>query len=80
MAVCIFLLGAFTLLFAYQRRNPYVGGTTAILQGFLYWPIREIIRLRRDNVLLQAFPALVSSLSAAALAQEIRKLLEHLRK
>jgi hypothetical protein len=80
MATSIFGLGAFALLFSYKIKNPYVAGGSTICQGFLYWPIREVLKLRRDNVLLQAFPALVSSLPASALANEIRKMLEYLRR
>jgi len=80
MSVCIFGLGVFALLFSYRLKNPYIAGGSTVFQGLLYWPIREVLKLRRDNVLLQAFPALVSSLPAAALANEIRKMLEYLRR
>jgi hypothetical protein len=39
-----------------------------------------VLKLRRDNLLLQAFPALASGLPPQALALEIKKMLEYLRK
>jgi hypothetical protein len=80
MASCIFAMGAIVLLLSYRFKNPYVAGGSTLFQGLLYWPIKEVLKLRRDNLLLQAFPALVSELSPQALAQEIKKLLEYLRK
>jgi hypothetical protein len=80
MATSIFAMGACVLLFSYWFKNVYVASGSALFQGLLYWPIREVLKLRRDNLLLQAFPALVSELSPPALAQEIKKMLEYLRR
>jgi hypothetical protein len=80
MATSIFIMGACALLLSYWFKNPYVAGGSALFQGLLYWPIREVLKLRRDNLLLQTFPALASGLQPQALALEIRKMLEHLRK
>lgn len=79
MALCIFMLGAGTLLVAYWFTNPYVGGGTFLLQSFLYWPIREILKLRKDNLVLQTLPVLVAELPPKEAILEIRKLAEYMR-
>lgn len=79
MAVCIFALGAGTLFVAYWYANPYVGGGTFLLQSFLYWPIREVLKLRKDNLVLQTLPTLVAELPPKEAILEIRKLTEYLR-
>ena len=79
MALFIFLLGAGLLLLAYWFVNPYAAGGTFLLQSFLYWPIREILRLRRDNLVLQTLPVLVAELPPKEAILEIRKLSEHIR-
>ena len=79
MAVGIFLLGIGILVVAYRLTNPYVSGGTVLFQSLLYWPIREILKLRQDNLLLQTLPVLVSGLSPKDAAIEIRKLAEHMR-
>src|SRR5258708_4312716 len=75
MASAIFILGASVLMLGYWRQNVYVGGATALFQGFLIWPIRETLRLRRENLALQVVPIIVSSLPPREAAIEIRKML-----
>jgi len=79
LAVAVFVLGVGLLGFAYWHRNPYIAGGTTVLQDFLYWPIREIRQIRRENVALRATPALISALSPAAAGREIVKLLKFIR-
>ena len=80
MASAIFVLGIGLLIFAYWQQNPYIAIGALILQGFLYWPVREIIKLRRDNLILQILPGLVSSMPPDQAGLEIIKLLAYLRK
>ena len=79
MSVGIFGLGAGILLVAYWLTNPYITGGTVLFQSLLYWPIREILRLRQDNLMLQTLPVLVAELAPQEAAKEIRKLLEYMR-
>lgn len=79
MAVGIFALGSVSFLFAYAEKNPYVASGSALLTGFLYWPIREILKLRRDNLVLQVFPVMAAQLNRTDLTSEIKKMLNHLR-
>lgn len=79
MAVGIFFLGAGSFCLAYFEKNPYVAGGSALVTAFLYWPIREILKLRRDNLVLQVVPVMLAQLSAADVAKELKKTLDHLR-
>jgi len=79
MACAIFLLGLGTLLLAYWHRNSYIGGGTFLFQSFLYLPIREILKLRKDNIVLQALPVLLAELPPRETVLEIRKLAAYLR-
>jgi hypothetical protein len=80
IALAIFIVGILSIILAYRHTNPYIASGTALLQGFLYWPIREIRQLRRENVVLQATPLLVATLAPTAMAREIVKLLDFLRR
>lgn len=79
MALGIFGLGAGILVVAYWLTNPYVSGGTVLFQSLLYWPIREILKLRRDNLILQTLPVLVAELPPKEAAIEIRKLMSYMR-
>jgi len=80
LAVSIFVLGILSIILAYRHTNPYIASGTALLQGFLYWPISAIRQLRRENVSLQVVPVLVESLSPDRAGDEIAKLLEFIRR
>ena len=47
-----------------------------LLQGALYWPIRQILRIRKQNIALAAAPALIATLPPVQAAAEMVKLLE----
>jgi hypothetical protein len=79
MAVGIFMLGVGSLVIAYWLTNPYVGGGAFLFQSLLYWPIREILKVRQDNLVLQTLPVLVAELEPKDVAIEIRKLAEFMR-
>ena len=79
MALSIFVAGTLVLILAYWQQNPYVGAGGLLLNGLLYWPIREILRLRRDNLILQVLPVMLAELSTEDATKEIKKLADHLR-
>jgi hypothetical protein len=80
MAVGTFLLGLAIIVTGFWFRNHYITAGATLTQGFLYWPINEILKLRRDNIILQTTPVIVSALDSKAAADEIKKLLAYLRK
>ena len=79
MSLGIFVAGTLVLLFAYWQQNPYIGGSGVLLNGLLYWPIREILKLRRENLIWQIFPVIIAELSTEDAAKEIKKLTDYLR-
>jgi hypothetical protein len=79
MATMLFGMGLLTLLVGYLARNSYLQWSTEFLMGLLVMPMHEIRRLRRDNIILQAFPILISTLSRRAAQRETQKLLAYLR-
>jgi len=81
MATMIFLSGMALLTVGYSQQNAYVTGGAALLEGFLYWPVREVLRLRRENLMLQTLPVLVAELPREEATKIIREaLLERLWK
>jgi hypothetical protein len=80
MALGIFIAGTIVLCLAYWQQNPYVGGGGILLNGLLYWPIREILKLRRENLLFQILPVMLAQLSTEDAVKEIGKLADYLRR
>jgi hypothetical protein len=78
MACCLFVLGVLIVGVGYELRNPYIAAGSGLLQLLLLFPIREIGKLRQDNLILQTFPILASLLPERELAQAIVALLRHL--
>jgi hypothetical protein len=79
MTVGIFLMGIAILLVGYQQKNPYVASGSIIMQGFLYWPFNELKKVRRDNLVLQTMPAMISALPPKLAVQEMLKLMTYIR-
>ncbi|MDR3425491.1 MAG: hypothetical protein P4M13_10555 [Alphaproteobacteria bacterium] len=79
MSSGVFVLGAFVLLVSYWIKNPYIASITVLVDAFLYWPIREVIKIRRENLVLQVVPSIVMTLSPSDAAYEIKKTLAYLR-
>jgi hypothetical protein len=63
MAAGIFLLGVGAIGVSYWQHNPYFIAGALLMQALLYVPVREILRLRRDNLVLQTLPVLLGGLS-----------------
>jgi len=80
MAVALFCVGIAVLAVGYQMKNPYIAGGSSLAQVFLVFPINEVRKLRRDNLILQVFPAMIQDLPPAKAAGEIVKLLAYLRR
>jgi hypothetical protein len=75
MTAAIFLLGVAVVVIAYWRMDPYLGTGALLLQGLIYWPVKKVLALRRENLLLQTLPVLVSMLPPKEAAQAISKAL-----
>jgi len=75
----IFLLGITVLVVGYWQTNPYLTTGAAIAQLLLYWPVREVLKLRRDNLVLQTLPTIIGTLPPADACLELRKTLSVIR-
>jgi len=80
MAILIFILGLVIAGVGYHAMNPYITGGAMLFQSALYFPIRRIGRLRRDNIILQTFPVIMAALPPDRAADEIVKLLDFLKR
>ena len=80
MAILIFVLGLVIAGVGYRALNPYITGGAMLFQGALYFPIRRVGRLRRDNIILQTFPVIMAALPPERAADEIVKLLDFLKR
>jgi hypothetical protein len=80
MTIGIFLLGLAVVIVGYWAVNPYISGGAILLEGLIYWPIKEILKLRRDNLVLQTVPTIVTAIPPDRAADEIVKALEFLRR
>jgi hypothetical protein len=79
LSIGIFCIGVGALVIGYFAKNPYIAGGGAISGSFLYGPIRQIAKLRRDNLVLQVTPTMIAGLPRDQLIAETKKLLSHLR-
>ena len=61
VAFSVMLLGAGVLATAYVVRNIYISLAALALQGLLYWPIPELLRLKRDDVTIRNIATILST-------------------
>jgi len=78
LAVTLFVLGVATLLVALYTGHLVWASPSVVTTALLYWPMRQIGRMRRDNIALAIAPALISRLPAAEAAAGIQRILEKL--
>ncbi|HLC40166.1 MAG TPA: hypothetical protein VJO34_00900 [Methylomirabilota bacterium] len=79
LAGAIFALSVVSLVFAFWTKSLFLGLAALLLGGLLYWPFVEIRKLRRENLCLEAIPALAYNYSPERGMEEIGKLLEMVR-
>jgi len=80
ISLALFCVGLLALLVGYRMKNPYVAGGSSVVQVFIAFPINEVRKLRRDNLVLRIFPSIIRDLPPANSMVEIVKLLEYLRR
>jgi hypothetical protein len=76
VTAAIFGAGVAVILMGFVGQNPYVIGAGILWEGILYWPVREFPAVRREQMILQTVPVIVSTLRPSEAAAEIRKLLQ----
>jgi hypothetical protein len=76
LSVMIFLLGFALVVVSVARSQPVFLAPSLLLEAALYWPIRQILRIRKENIALATTPALIATLPPAQAAAQMVKLLE----
>lgn len=75
MAVAIFVLGVCLLLTGLVSRDWRVVAPSAVVTGFLYWPINKILKIRMESMILTTALALVEPLSPEVAADYMLKII-----
>jgi hypothetical protein len=76
LSVGIFILGIVLVIVGAFLGKPWIVAPSILIEALLYWPINQIIKIRRQNIALAAAPALIATLPPEQAAGEMIKLLE----
>lgn len=79
LSVMIFLLGVACIIVALAQGSAALAAPALLIELLLYWPIRQILRIRKENIALATAPALINTLPPAQAAAEMVKFLENVR-
>ena len=78
MAVFIFLLGSGALVYGIYQNQVLIVAPATLITACLYWPIKLINKIRKENIALAAIPSLIAALPPEEAARELVKLLDKL--
>ena len=78
LTALLFCTGIVCLISALLTGNFAWSTPSAITTGLLYWPLREIKKMRNKNIALATAPILITQLPPDKAAEEIQKLLQNL--
>lgn len=76
MSVFIFVLGVTALIYGMVDGNAFIVAPSTLFSGALYWPIKQILKIRKDNIALATLPSLITTLPPEDAARELVKLLD----
>jgi hypothetical protein len=79
LSVMIFLLGTALVIAGVALNSAVVAAPSVVIEALLYWPVRQILRIRKENIALACAPALIGTLPPDQAAAEMVKLLEDVR-
>jgi hypothetical protein len=79
LSVMIFLLGVGLIGVSIATESIVYAVPSLVIEAFLYWPIRQILKIRKENIALATAPVLIATLPAENAAAEMVKLLEDVR-
>jgi hypothetical protein len=74
----LFVSGLYLLFSGFSASGPEMWSRLiagGLIEGTIYWPVRELIRLRRENIALQVIPSLLRLAKSAEGKQLVLKLL-----
>ena len=78
LTVVLFLTGIACFIYAIASGNFVWSAPPMLTTAFLYWPLKEIKRIRQKNIALATAPMLITLLPKTKAAEEIQKLLQNL--
>ena len=78
LSVVLFLLGIASLISALVSGKLILASPSVLTTSLLYWPMKQIRKIRRENIALATAPALISKLPDAEAAAQIQRVLESL--
>lgn len=78
LAVILFLLGIAAVILALATGKLVLASPSVVTTLLLYWPMKQIRKIRRENIALATAPALISRLPDAEAAAQIQRILENL--
>lgn len=78
LAVILFLLGIAAVILALVTGKLVLASPSVVTTLLLYWPMKQIRTIRRENIALATAPALISRLPDVEAAAQIQRILENL--
>ena len=78
LTVLLFLSGIACIVIALVTKEFVWSTPSAVTTGLLYFPLKEIKQLRRQNIALATAPIIITQLPPDKAAEEIQKLLQTL--
>jgi hypothetical protein len=75
LSIGIFIIGFSAFIYGMLKGNVFVVAPSLIITGLLYWPIRKIEKIRKDNIALSVIPSIIKNLPPEEAAKELSKLL-----
>ncbi len=75
MSIGIFLIGASAFVYGMFIGNVFVVTPSIIITGLLYWPIKKLEKIRKENIALAVIPTLIKNMPPEDAALELSKLL-----
>ena len=78
LTIIIFLCGISCFIIAIVSKQFAWSTPSAIATLLLYWPLKQIRNIRRENIALATVPMLVTLLPPGKAAEEIQKLINKL--
>ena len=78
LAAGIFMLGLGALTYGIYVNQALIVAPSTLITACLYWPIKMLIKIRKENIALAAAPSLIAVLPPDEAARELIKLLAKL--
>lgn len=78
LSVILFLLGIVAVVLALVTGRLVLASPSVVTTSLLYWPMKQIRKIRKENIALAIAPALIARLPDVDAAAQIQRVLEKL--